>query len=379
MSMINPESPLITQAAELYEEYEMEILPEGLARDSLKYYYLSVYPGLKQMHELADEEQPVLPEKVESAYVHTPYCTGVCDFCSYFLTTVDEEDRSPLTNYLETVKKEVLQRSAETDLDLSYIYFGGGTPSLIPTPALESFFDFLNNNDVLSPTLYGTIEIHPEFFKDLNKAQDFIDVLKANGIGRVSVGFQSSDEEVLSDTNRRHDTNFLGDAIDFLKQNEMLVNLDLIYGLPGLSLRQWEKTLRDAAACQPDSISTYFLFVNPGTVIRTDVERGNIILPSQQDVQTQHIMAQLFLEDLGFLELPSDFYAKTQIPQRLHKTPCLLREPHYPLELGHTVTTTIHSFSINLVSRVIGTELRQDNHQSGAVTVLKAQRVLIEI
>jgi len=307
----SPESPLISQAGEQYQEFEMDLLPEGLARDSLKYYYLSVYPGLKQMHELTPDEQPELPDKVETAYVHTPYCTGVCDFCSYFLTTVKEDDRSPLTEYLEVVKEEVLQRSVETDLDLSYIYFGGGTPSLIPTPALESFFDFLNEHDVLSPTHYGTIEIHPEFFKDLNRAQEFINILKANGIGRVSVGFQSSDEEILGDTNRRHGTNFLTEALDFLKQNEMLVNLDLIYGLPGLTLPQWERTLRDASAANPDSISTYFLFVNPGTAMRTEIERGNIVLPSHQAAQTQHLMAQLYLQDLGFVELPSDFYAKT--------------------------------------------------------------------
>jgi len=85
----------------------MDELPLDLQRDSRYYYYLSVYPGLKQMEELGTDQLPELPETVNSAYVHTPYCTGVCSFCSYFLTTVREEDTSPIASYLETVKEEV--------------------------------------------------------------------------------------------------------------------------------------------------------------------------------------------------------------------------------------------------------------------------------
>jgi len=310
-NMSNPEtSPRITEAEETYHNLDMDALPPDLQRNSRYYYYLSVYPGLKQMEELAEDKLPTLPETVNSAYVHTPYCTGVCNFCSYFLTTVREEDTSPVASYLETVKSEVLQRSQETDLDISYIYFGGGTPSLIPPKALESFFSFMDEHDVLSPTRFGTLELHPEFFQDRQRAQEFINVLKANGIGRVSLGFQSSDESVLSDTNRRHGTNFLGEAVDFLKQNDMMVSLDLIYGLPGLSTKQWEQTLEDAVACNPDSIATYFLFVNPGTVMHTQVQRGEIVLPPHQEIQIQHIMAQKVLEEYGFYELPSDFYAR---------------------------------------------------------------------
>jgi oxygen-independent coproporphyrinogen-3 oxidase len=303
-------SNLISQAGELYQEYDMDNLPVELQRDSRQFYYLSVYPGLKQMSEIDEIDPPQIPASIHNAYVHTPYCTGVCSFCSYFLTTVNESDTSPISAYLDTVKTEVLQRAKETDLDISYIYFGGGTPSLIPNDALDKFFKFLDKNHVLNPTRYGTLELRPEFFSDLERAQEFIDILKANGVGRVSLGFQSSDETILNDTNRRHGTNFLRDSIDFLKQNEMLVSLDLIYGLPGLNLKQWERTLADAVDCNPDSIAAYFLFVNPGTVMHTQVQRGQVILPSHEEIQTQHIMAQVFLEQHGFYELPNDFFAK---------------------------------------------------------------------
>lgn len=140
------QSSLVQRAETQYNTYDMGALPPELQRDSRYFYYLSVYPGLKEMHKLPPDEQPELPEVITSAYVHTPYCTGVCSFCSYFLTTVSESDTSPISAYLGTVQQEVLQRSRQTDLDLSYLYFGGGTPSLIPNKALETFFDFLNKN-----------------------------------------------------------------------------------------------------------------------------------------------------------------------------------------------------------------------------------------
>ena len=303
-------SPLITHAAAQYEAYEMDALPMPLQRNSHDHYYLSIYPGLMQMDDLSSSALPKLPSEIHSTYIHTPYCTGVCNFCSYVLTTVPKEDASPIAAYLGTVQSEILQRAKETNLDLSYLYFGGGTPSLIPPATLERFFTFLEDHQLLSATRFGTLELHPEFFHDLERAQTFIDVLKANGVGRVSLGFQSSDETILDDTNRRHTVRFLGEAIDFLKQNRMLVNLDLMYGLPGLSLEQWERTLEDAIACNPDSISTYFLFVDPGTVMHTQVGRGEIALPAHQLIQTQHIMAQTALQQHGFHELPNDFYAK---------------------------------------------------------------------
>ena len=311
--MGSPEmSSTIAAASDQYHEYELDQLPPELQRDSRLYYYLSVYPGLKNMVELDTDQPPKLPDTVQNAYIHTPYCTGVCSFCSYFLTTVSEQDRSPINAYFETVKSEIEQRADQTNLDLSYLYFGGGTPSLIPNETLESFFGFLKEKRLLGNNPFGTIELHPEFFNDLSSAQGFIDILRAHGIGRVSLGFESSDAAILESTNRRHGTYFLREAIDFLKQNELLVSLDLMYGLPGLTLGEWEHTLNDALSCNPDSVATYFLFVNPGTVMHTQVARGEVALPSHKTIQTQHLMAQAVLEQHGFLELPSDFYAKPQ-------------------------------------------------------------------
>lgn len=311
---ITPEiTDLQQNASQQYDTHEMDELPDSLYRNSLYYYYLSVYPSLKAMEEVKTEDAPQYPDVIRSAYLHIPFCTGVCDFCSYFLTTVNQEKRAPIEDYFELVKREILTHQKKTHLDISYMYFGGGTPSLVPNHTLESFFKFLIDQKVIASSLFGTFELHPEFFTDIRQAEIFIDILKSVGINRVSIGYQTSDSQILQETNRRHGPAFLQEAIDFLRQKQMLVNLDVMYGLPGTTYQNLERTLREAVTAKPDSISTYFLFLTPGTVMRQDVLKGKIALPSHKESQTQHLMVQLFFEQQGFYELPSDFYAQVEM------------------------------------------------------------------
>lgn len=301
---------LETRAREVYKELELDALPEPLRRNSLDYYYLSVYPGMREAEEVSPDTQPNYPDEITTAYVHLPYCTGVCDFCSYFLTTVRQADLSPINQYLDDVTGELDYHGDRTELNIQRVFFGGGTPSLTPPDTLDRFLSGLQRKRFLSRSVMGTVELHPEFFDDMDNANHFIDVLLAHNIGRVSIGYQSADLDTLEETNRRHGTDFLSDSMDFLRARGMLVNIDLMYGLPGLSLKQWGDTLSETIKVNPDSVSTYFLFVDPGTVTHHEVKTGKIFLPSHEIVQTQHIMAQIALESVGFYELPNDFYAR---------------------------------------------------------------------
>ncbi|MEZ4516766.1 MAG: hypothetical protein R3C44_07985 [Chloroflexota bacterium] len=102
--------------------------------------------------------------------------------------------------------------------------------------------------------------------------------------------------------------------MDLLRDRGFHVNLDLMYGLAGQSLDSWAATLRDAVSLAPDSLST-FLFVDRGTVTYEKVRKGAIVLPDHRHLQTQHLMAQLFLDRQGYYELPNDFHARNvEIP-----------------------------------------------------------------
>jgi oxygen-independent coproporphyrinogen III oxidase len=303
-------SALAARARRLYFAYQMSEVPPPLRRNSIDYYYLSVYPGLKHMLAFSPDDLPRYPEVVRTAYLHIPFCTGVCSFCSYFLRPLPSHDRSPVTAYLELVKQEITLHQAKTELALSYLYFGGGTPSLIPPAALADLFAFLSSQQALAPERYGTFELHPEFFRDLKAAQEFVDVLREYGINRVSVGVETFNQALLNQTNRRHGLAFLTKAMEFLRDNSFYVNIDLMYGLPGMTYTHWGDSLRATAACAPDSISAYFLFVDHGTPMRTAVERGQLALPTHEEIQVQHIMTQIYLEECGYHELPNDYYAK---------------------------------------------------------------------
>jgi oxygen-independent coproporphyrinogen-3 oxidase len=303
-------SPLLAEADQLYDAYQLDDLPRALQRNSLDYYYLSIYPSLGEMRALDPIDLPPYPATIANAYVHVPFCSGVCDFCSYYLVAVNPRRRAAIASYLEQVKAEFDYHARHTTLDITYLYFGGGTPSLIPPDALEGFLDYLAGRRYLNPAALGTLELHPEFFADETAAMRFLGILKRHGIGRVSVGYQASDDDLLRERNRRHTTGFMVDAMAMLRDAGFLVNLDLMYGLPDQSHAAWEATLWDAVGFAPDSISTYFLFVDRGTGLHERVRRGQVTLPSHRHIQTQHLMAQLILESTGYTELPNDFWAR---------------------------------------------------------------------
>lgn len=303
-------SPLVAEAGRLYDAYALDDLPRALQRNSLDYYYLSIYPSLSEMRPFMPGDLPGYPAVVNNAYVHIPFCSGVCDFCSYYLVAVHPARRSVIGRYLEQVKNEFDFHARHTRLDITYLYFGGGTPSLVPPDALDDFLGFLVARRYLNPSVMGTLELHPEFFADESAALRFLDILKRYGIRRVSVGYQVSDEDLLRDTKRRHSAGFMSAAMALLRSAGFLINLDLMYGLAGQSLESWETTLADALCFDPDSIATYFLFVDRGTGLYERVRRGRVELPPHRHAQTQHLMAQLALGAAGYHELPNDFWAR---------------------------------------------------------------------
>ncbi len=297
---------VVARAQQLLREWEVDALPDHLRRNSLDHYYLSVWPGLADLDPVEMLDLPPRPARTASGYVHLPFCSGRCDFCSYFLTVA--RDRDPRIGvYLDDLLRELEVHQRETEVRLTYLYLGGGTPSLLPPDALARLLDGFDRAGALADGLLGTMELHPELFADPARADAVLDVLAAHGIRRVSLGYQSDDPDLLDATNRRHGSAFLADALERLRA--FTVNVDLMYGLPGQSVESWVATVASTVALRPDSVSTYFLFVDHGTRTRSDVERGRVRLPDHLQIQTQHLAGRLLLEEAGHHELPGDFFA----------------------------------------------------------------------
>lgn len=299
---------LVAQAEQLLREWDVAALPEHLRRNSLDHYYLSVWPGLASLEPIEELDLPPRPPRTEYGYVHLPFCSGRCDFCSYFLTVA--RDRDPrIPTYVDDLLREIEIHQGETEVALTYLYLGGGTPSLLPPDTLTRLLDGFARAGALAEGLLGTMELHPELFDDAARAAAVLDVLAAHGIRRVSLGYQSDEPGLLESTNRRHGIAFLTGALDLLRGRGLTVNIDLMYGLPGQSVKGWVATVASTAALRPDSVSTYFLFADHGTRTRRDIERGRVRLPDHLHVQSQHLAGRLALEEVGYHELPGDFFA----------------------------------------------------------------------
>ncbi len=313
------ESQLIQLARKKYNDYELDRLPESLKRNSLKYYYLGVYPSLPNMQYIKEIVAPQYPATIKSLYVHTPFCSGTCEFCNYFRMAVSCENTDKvISKYFNNLKAELNLHAQKTNLDISYIYFGGGTPSLISPEIFADFLNFMSENNFLAKELYGTVEIHPEIFLDRQKADKFFQTLQSFNIKRISVGYQFDNSDMLINYNRRHVEVSMEKVIAILNDNKMIFNIDLMYGLPGQTLDQWEHTLSKVVGFEPDSISSYFLFSVSGTPLYKKIIKGETRLPAYSHIQIQHIMAQEYFQAQGFSELPSDFFMK--MSQDFNKT-----------------------------------------------------------
>ncbi|MEM9292192.1 MAG: radical SAM protein [Acidobacteriota bacterium] len=328
-------STLARRAQRRYEEMELDQLPERLHRDSRLYYYLSVYPSLRSLPALSPEDIDAIepPKPVRSAYLHVPFCSGVCDFCSYFLVPLARHRSVGLEDYLVHARREIDLHRQRGPLEIAYLYVGGGTPSLLAPDSLDDFLAGLMDDGILRPPLLATFELHPELFHQPEKANHFLDVLQRRGISRVSLGYQSSDEALLERHRRRHDTAFLADAVARVRDRGLYFNLDLMYAMPGQSHDAWEHSLDSALEVAPDSVSTYFLNVDRGTPLHHQVKQGRVQLPSHRHQQELRLMAQLVLEENGFLELPNDFWGRVD-PQ--HGDPDTFRQIQLPSDT-HTL------------------------------------------
>jgi oxygen-independent coproporphyrinogen-3 oxidase len=293
-----------------FAEWDIDGLPKQLHRNNLDYYYLSVWPGLLSLEPASASSLPARPARTEYAYIHIPFCSGRCDFCSYFLTVTGDPDSDPrVTRYLHDLVGQASIHQQDTEVALSYLYFGGGTPSLLHPDQLASLLTGFADLGMLSPELIGTIEIHPELFDDAPRVEALLDVLDAYRIKRVSLGFQSQDADLLRATNRRHEAAFLATAVGRLRDRGFAVNVDLMYGLPEQTLESWLRSVAASLAVRPDSISTYFTFVDYGTKLWHAYQSGRVLPASHTQIQLQQLAAQLALEDAGYVELPNDFYS----------------------------------------------------------------------
>ena len=215
----------------------------------------------------------MIPDKTPLAlYVHWPFCVSKCPYCDFNSHVRDDVDQQAWRDSL--LADLAYEAQALPGRTLGSIFFGGGTPSLMPPATVAAIIDAAQTIWTPAPDIEITLEANPSSVE----AARFAD-LAAAGVNRVSLGLQSLDNAALKFLDRAHDvTEGLG-ALDTAQRHFARVSFDLIYALPDQSLAAWQAELARALAFGTEHLSLYQLTIEPGTRFATDAARGRLTIP----------------------------------------------------------------------------------------------------
>ncbi len=243
-----------------------------------------------------------LGERPFGLYVHVPFCAtrcGYCDFNTYTASELGETPGASRSTYAQAVRAELtLAREVLADAapKVSTVFFGGGTPTLLPATDLTGIVAAVDDVFGLAPDAEVTTEANPDSVDPAALVQ-----LRAGGINRISLGMQSAVPHVLATLDRTHDAARLPDVVAAARSAGFgQLSLDLIYGTPGESLDDWWCTLDAALALRPDHVSAYALTVEPGTALARRVSRGELPGPDDDDLADKYALADDVLAAAGY-------------------------------------------------------------------------------
>jgi oxygen-independent coproporphyrinogen III oxidase len=202
-------------------------------------------------------------------YIHIPFCRQKCYYCDFYKTI----NSSNTEIFLDALKQEAQNRKDYLDGEVvDTIYFGGGTPSVLTENQLTFIFNFLNDHFQVSANAEITFEANPDDLKS-----EYLYSLKKLGINRLSIGIQSFQDVHLKKMNRRHNAFQANDAIEnSLAAGFTNISADLIYGLPGLTGRQWKESLHEIFRLPVSHLSAYHLTYHEGTPFFTWLKKGTL-------------------------------------------------------------------------------------------------------
>ena len=242
--------------------------------------------------------------KVASApfgvYIHVPFCTRRCGYCDFNTYTATELGGGGAQSaYADVAAQEIdLARKVLGDVDLPVqtVFFGGGTPTLLPPADLVRLLRCVSDAFGLAPDAEVTTEANPE---SVDAAA--LQTLREGGFTRISFGMQSATEHVLQLLDRQHTPGRVQQAVEDARAAGFEhINVDLIYGTPGESDADWQHSLDAAVATGADHVSAYALIVEDGTALAARIRRGEVPMPDDDVAADRYLMAEQALSAAGF-------------------------------------------------------------------------------
>jgi oxygen-independent coproporphyrinogen III oxidase len=232
-----------------------------------------------------------------SIYLHIPFCAHRCAYCD-FNTYAGQEALIPA--YIDALIREIETVAAlqPHPVPAHTIFFGGGTPSLVPPKSLSAVMDALRSAFALTDDLEATLEANPGTVS----AQSLKEI-RAAGLNRLSFGVQSANPSELRMLERAHDFFDVIQSVQWARQAGFeRLNLDLIYGLPEQTLADWQNSVKRVTGLAPDHISMYALTLEHGTPFGRWAARGLLPVPDPDLAAEMYEWAEEFLTGLGYIQ-----------------------------------------------------------------------------
>ncbi len=238
-------------------------------------------------------------------YIHVPFCRGKCRYCNFVSRPFDMAE---VETYVASLCAEMRLWGKKLGRPkLETVYFGGGTPSLLPPWALSRLMPELRRQFDIDPAVEWTFEANPDSALD----GQYLKLLLKYGVNRLSLGVQSLSDADLQFLGRPHDVAQAVTAYTLARQVGFAnISLDFIWGLPGQREGHWLETLKLAVRMRPEHLSCYGLTVEEGTPLAEEVAAGGVALPGESEQGRMYVRGAEFLEEMGYLQYEVSNFAR---------------------------------------------------------------------
>ncbi|MBN2519123.1 MAG: radical SAM family heme chaperone HemW [Bacteroidales bacterium] len=236
-------------------------------------------------------------------YIHIPFCRNACHYCDFHFSI----STTCLLKIINAMATEILRRKKYLkNQQVHTIYFGGGTPSYIPAENIEYLIRTIKDNFDVVKDAEITLEANPE---DIN--HEFLKKIKRIGINRLSIGIQSFFDENLKFLNRSHDAIHAKKSITFSREAGFTnINIDLIYGIPGLNQNKWIQNIETAIDFRVEHLSAYHLTYEHRTVLHYRKNKKRIIETEEDESIRQFVELNERMKSAGYCHYEISNFAK---------------------------------------------------------------------
>jgi putative oxygen-independent coproporphyrinogen III oxidase len=313
-----------------------------------------------------------------AAYVHIPFCRRRCFYCDFPISVLGDAARGEtsrtIDQYTSTLCQEI-EATPKGSHPLTTIFLGGGTPSLLSVAQLERILQTLDRQIGFQPGAEISAEVDPGTLS-LEQLQGY----RRAGVNRLSLGAQAFQPELLGACGRSHTVPQIYETVDLIRQAGFKnLSLDLISGLPGQTLAQWQDSLTAAIALAPQHLSIYDLTVEPGTVFERRYQPGQFPLPTDDTAAAMYRLAAQTLASAGYEHYEISNYAQVGYQCR-HNRIYWENRPYYGFGMGATSYTEGQRFSRPRTRQAYGQWVQSLLQSQGLLdcSVVTTQDVLLE-